>query len=340
LLFLQANKKTTMKIAVTGANGHVGYNLCKSLLDNGFQVRALTHKHTESISKLDLTLVKGDVLDKASLLDLMDGVEIVFHLAAQISITGDPSGSVFRNNAEGTRNMLIAAKDRNVKRFIHFSSIHAFQQDPQEKALDENRPLVGSEAFAYDRSKAEGERAVMEAASKGLDAVVLSPTAIIGPADPEPGLTGKAVLQLINRKIPALVPGGYNWIDVRDVVSTAISAIEKARPGQKYLVAGKWHSVQELSACVKKHSGVSTVQTVLPFWSAKVGLPFITAYSKLTGNEPLYTKESLEIIAKGSRFIDNSKSRSELGLNPRPLDETIKDLISWFNQNNYLNKKA
>jgi len=85
---------------------------------------------------------------------------------------------------------------------------------------------------------------------------------------------------------------------------------------------------------------VNTVQTVLPFWSAKVGLPFITAYSKLTGNEPLYTKESLEIIAKGSRFIDNSKSRSELGLNPRPLDETIKDLISWFNQNNYIIKKA
>ena len=236
-----------MKIAVTGANGHVGYNLCKSLLDKGFQVNALTHKHTEAISKLDLTLIKGDLLDKSSLLELMDGVDVVFHLAAQISITGDPSGSVYRNNAEGTRNMLSAAKDRNIKRFIHFSSIHAFCQDPQENALNESRPLVGTEAFAYDRSKADGERAVMEAARNGMEAIVLSPTAIIGPADPEPGLTGKAVLQLINHKIPALVPGGYNWIDVRDVVSTAISAIEKARPGQKYLVAGKWHSVQAVS---------------------------------------------------------------------------------------------
>ncbi len=327
-----------MKIAVTGANGHVGYNLCKSLLDKGFQVKALTHKHTNSIGKLNLSLVKGDVLDKTSLLELLDEVDVVFHLAAQISITGDPSGSVYRNNADGTKNMLSAARDRKIKRFIHFSSIHAFCQDPQEKSLDETRPLVGSEAFAYDRSKAEGEKAVMEAARNGMEAVVLSPTAIIGPADPEPGLTGKAVLQLLNHKIPALVPGGYNWIDVRDVVSTAISAIENARPGQKYLVAGKWHSLKELSAIVCRHSGVKTVQTVLPFWSAKIGLPFITMYSKLTGSEPLYTTESLEIVAKGSRFIDNSKSRKELGLEPRPLDETIHDLIEWFKTNNYLNK--
>lgn len=324
-----------MNIAVTGANGHVGYNLCRLLLGKGYRVKALAHKHTEAIGKLDLTLVRGDLADKSSLLELMDGVEVVFHLAAQISITGDPSGSVYRSNAEGTRNMLSAARDRNIKRFIHFSSIHAFQQDPQDRTLDETRPLVGSEAFAYDRSKAEGERAVMEAARNGMDAVVLSPTAIIGPADPEPGLTGKAVLQLMNRKIPALVPGGYNWIDVRDVAFAAFSAIEKARSGEKYLVAGTWHSVRELSEIIGRHSGVKTVQTVLPTWTARVGLPFITLYSKLTGNEPLYTSESLEILAQGNRLIDNTKAKKELGLDPRPLDQTIKDLIGWFRENNF-----
>ena len=85
-----------------------------------------------------------------------------------------------------------------------------------------------------------------------------------------------------------------------------------------------------------KHSGVKTVQTVLPFWSAKLGLPFITAYSKVSGSEPLYTKESLEIVAKSSRFIDNSKSRLELGLEPRPLDVTIADLLAWFKENHKL----
>jgi dihydroflavonol-4-reductase len=327
-----------MKIAVTGANGHVGYNLCKSLLDKGFQVNALAHQHTEPIQNLDLRIIRGDLLDKKSLTELMDETEVVFHLAAQISITGDPSGSVYRNNAEGTRNMISVAIDRKVRRFIHFSSIHAFCQDPQEKVLDESRPLVNKEAFAYDRSKADGERVVIEAARNGLDAVVLSPTAIIGPADPQPSLTGKAVLQLIHHKIPALVPGGYNWVDVRDIVETAIRAIEKARTGEKYLLGGKWHSLKELSGLVNTYSGEKTVQTELPFWSAKLGLPFITAFSRLTHTEPLYTKESLEIVAKGNRLIDNGKAKRELGLDPRPLSETIRDLIAWFYENKNLSK--
>jgi dihydroflavonol-4-reductase len=327
-----------MIIAVTGANGHVGYNLCKLLTEKGHKVKALAHKNTSSVSKLDVTLVKGDLADPSSLLELADGAEVLFHLAARISITGDPSGSVYRSNADGTRNMLKAAKETKVRRFIHFSSIHAFRQDPHDKPLDENRPLVGSEAFAYDRSKAEGERAVMESVSNGMDAVILSPTAIIGPADPEPGLTGKAVLQLVNRKIPALVPGGYNWIDVRDVALAAFSAIEKGRTGQKYLVAGTWHSVQELSGIIGKQSGVKTVSMVLPTWTAKVGLPFISMYSRISGNEPLYTSESLEILAQGNRLIDNTKARKELGLDPRPLDRTIGDLLCWFRENNYLTK--
>lgn len=327
-----------MKIAVTGANGHVGYNLCKSLISKGHQVSALVHKHAKPINSLEVRLVNGDVLDRKSLLELMEGAEIVFHLAAQISITGDPSGSVFRSNAEGTRNMISAARELKVRRVIHFSSIHAFNHSPQDKVLDETRPLVGAEAFAYDRSKAEGERAVMEAAHQGMDAIVLSPTAIIGPEDPEPSLTGKAVLQILGHQIPALVPGGYNWIDVRDVVSTAISAMDKGRPGEKYLVAGTWHSLKDLSGLIGKHSGVKTVSTVLPFWSAWLGLPFITAYSKMVKRLPLYTSESLDIVAKGSRLIDNTKARKELGLDPRPLDVTIRELIDWFKDNNYLNK--
>jgi dihydroflavonol-4-reductase len=335
---LHATKKNLMKIAVTGANGHVGYNLCKSLIDKGFTVKALAHKNTSAIAGLNLTLIKGDLLEKSTLMDLLDETEVVFHLAAKISITGDPSGSVYNSNAKGTMNMISAAKDRKVRRFIHFSSIHAFCQEPQGKTLDESRPLVGAEAFAYDRSKADGERAVMEAARNGLDAIVLSPTAIVGPADPEPSLTGKAVLQLLGHKIPALVPGGYNWIDVRDIVEASINAIEKGRKGEKYLLAGQWHSLKELSVLTGRNSGIKTVQTVLPFWSAKLGLPFITAFSRLTGTEPLYTSESLEIVAKGSRMISNVKARTELGLNPRPLNDTIRDLISWFKEIKYFNK--
>jgi dihydroflavonol-4-reductase len=325
-----------MVIAVTGANGHVGINLCKKLLEQGHQVKALTHHHNQGIKELPVVMIKGDLLDKPSLLPLLTGVDIVFHLAAKISITGDPDGMVARINTEGTMNMLSMAMECKVKRFIHFSSIHAFQQQPQSEPLDESRPLVVDEGFAYDRSKAAGERAVMEAAKAGFDALVLSPTAIIGPADPEPSLIGNAVIDIYNNKIPSLVPGGYDWVDVRDIVDAAISAIEHGRTGEKYLLAGKWLSLQDFSALIGSISGRKTVSAVLPIWVARVGLPFIQLYSKLSGTKPLYTSESLTIISEGNRMISNGKARKDLNFNPRPLAETIKDFLTWLKENNII----
>ncbi len=325
-----------MIIAVTGANGHVGVNLCKALLDQGHDVKAFTHNHTQGLKNIPVTIIQGDLLLKDSIRPLLDGTDIVFHLAARISITGDPDGMVTRVNSEGTKNMLEVALECGVKKFIHFSSIHAFQQHPASQPLDETRPLVTIDGFAYDRSKADGERAVMDAVSKGLDTMVLSPTAIIGPSDPEPSLIGKAVLDLFYNKIPSLVPGGYDWVDVRDVVSAAISSIEKGRTGEKYLLSGHWHSLKEFSGLIQQHSGRKTVKTVLPFWSARLGLPFITFYSKIARTQPLYTSESLTIISEGNRNISNLKARTELGFNPRSLSDTIKDMLVWYKKNNFI----
>lgn len=319
-----------MKIAVTGANGHVGSNLCKALLDKGYQVRALTHKHTKAIQDLPVELVQGDILNKDSIRILMQDVDYCFHLAAYISIKGDPNGMVFRVNAEGTRNIVEVAQEHKIKRFIHFSSIHAFEQHPADEPLDETRPLVGSQGFAYDVSKAEGERTVQQAAANGFDAVILCPTAIIGPDDPEPGLIGKALLELYHNQIPALVPGGYNWVDVRDVVNGAINAMTMGRTGQKYLLSGTWYSLLELSRIVARVTGAKTPQTVMPMWVAKVGLPIITLYSNIAGVEPLYTRESLQIISEGNRLISNEKSRRELNFTSRDLTETVKDAFTWF----------
>ena len=325
-----------MKIAVTGANGHVGVNLCKALLEQGHQVRALTHWHTKGLQDIPVTIIKGDVLDQESLKPLLKDIDVVFHLAARISITGDQDGMVSRINTEGTRNMLAIAAECKIKRFIHFSSIHAFKQQPQSQPLDETRPLVENEGFAYDRSKAAGERAVMEAVKNGFPALVLSPTAIIGPGDPEPSLTGNAVIDIYNHKIPSLVHGGYDWVDVRDIVAAAISAMHHGRIGEKYLLSGQWHSLQEFSGLIRIHSGRKTVNTILPMWIARLGLPFITLFSKLSGIKPLYTSESLTIITEGNRMISNAKARTELNFNPRPLTETIKDFLIWLKENGNL----
>jgi dihydroflavonol-4-reductase len=325
-----------MNIAVTGANGHVGINLCLALQGKGHFVRALSHKNDFGLKHINVESYKGDLLKRDSLRSFLVDIDVVVHLAAKISIKGDPDGSVKKINVEGTRNILEVARHSGIKRFIHFSSIHAFQQEPLDEVLDEMRPIVGSGGFAYDRSKAEGERMVLASAKDGFDAIVLCPTAIIGPVDYEPSLIGKAMLELYNHQVPALVPGGYNWVDVRDVVNGCIAAIENGRSGEKYLLSGQWRSLKDVTALITKYSGMKTTSLMMPFWVAQFGLPFITAYSKITGGEPLYTKESLHIIKNGNRHISNAKSRNELGFNPRDLEDTIKDLFIWFRENDSL----
>lgn len=326
-----------MIIAITGANGHVGVNLCKALLEQGHTVRALVHKNFQGLEKLKVEIFQGDMLDKESLRPLLDGAEIVFHLAAKISITGDSKGVVRSINTEGTRFMIDLAKEYGIRRFIHFSSIHAFQQVPHDRMLDETMPLVHDKAFAYDRSKADGERIVMSAAKDGLDAFVLSPTAIVGPIDQEPSLMGKALLQIYFHQIPALVPGGYNWVDVRDIVNAAIQSIDKGRTGEKYLLSGHWHSLHEVARMIEKHTGRMVVRTVMPFWLAWVGLPFITLYSRISARTPLYTRESLEIIIRCSKQISHEKASRELGFSPRSMDETVHDTMTWFENNGFIN---
>jgi dihydroflavonol-4-reductase len=328
-----------MIIAVTGANGHVGVNLCDTLTKQGHEVRALTHDHNSFLEGIPLRQFRGDLLDLESLRTFVDGADVVFHLAAKISIRGDRDGNVWKVNTDGPRNMVETAKAAGVKKFVHFSSIHAFQQYPSGQVLDEHRALVGETGFAYDRSKATGERIVKEASRDGLDAVIINPCAIIGPHDPKPSLTGKAVISLINHQIPALVPGGYNWVDVRDVVNGAISASQRGVKGEKYLLSGNWCSLPDLSSMLARLSGAKTPRKVMPFWLARLGLPFITSYSRIAGSEPLYTGESLTILNEGSRMISSDKARRELDYKTRSLETTLSDLIDWFREKGMLNKK-
>lgn len=326
-----------MVIAVTGANGHVGINLCQELIRHGHSVRALMHKHNEAIRHIPVEQIPGDILNRESLDPLVKGADVVFHLAAKISISGDNDNSVKAINILGTKNIVEASRANRVQKFIHFSSIHAFDHHPTDQHLDESRPLVTNSPFSYDMSKAEGERIVMQAANEGFNALVVCPTAIIGPADYEPSLIGKAIVDLYNRSIPALVPGGYNWVDVRDIVTACINAIDKGRPGEKYILSGTWRSLRDVSEIVANVSGGKTTSLVLPFWMAKLGLPFIQLYCKMSGTIPPYTRESLLILENGNKLIRNEKAMKELDFQPRALEKTINDLFQWFKLNNIVN---
>ncbi len=321
-----------MTAAVTGANGHIGNNLCRELLKQGYNVKVLIRNDSDALKGLDLELIKGDVTDKESLQKLIEGADVVFHLAAIISINRRQKHLLPAINIEGTRNISEICLENNVKRFIHFSSVHALNQYPLDKPLTEENPLAGNNTYAYDRSKAEAEKIILNACEKGLNAIILNPTSVIGVNDYKPSLLGQAVLKIANGKLPALIPGGFDWVDVRDVVQGSISVIKKGRAGERYLLSGHWRTMKDLSSEINKYTGRKN-PIKIPTFSAKIGLPFIRLYGKIKNEAPLYTNESLNILKYSNKNVSHSKAAEELDYTTHPFSETIKDTVEWFKKN-------
>ena len=319
-----------MTVVVTGASGHIGGNLVRTLLEQGRKVRAVIHKDTRALEDLDVERVTANVFDPASLRHAFSGAETVYHLAARISITGEDDQDVIRTNVGGVRNVLDACVATKIKRLVHFSSIHAYSSAPMLAPVDEGRHLA-LEPFnhAYDRSKAKGQQLVMQAAREGLSAVIVNPTGVIGPNDFRPSAMGQALLDILNRRLVALVDGGFNWVDVRDVVRGAMSAEVKGREGHSYILGGHWASVREIGKMVHESTGIKPPKFTSPLWLAQMFVPFAMEYARVTSSLPLYTYASLDAL-RANRNISCDKAKHELDYTARPITDTIRNTCHWY----------
>jgi dihydroflavonol-4-reductase len=322
-----------MKVAITGASGHIGNTLCKELLDRGYKIKALLHNDEDDLKKPGIELVKGNILDKGSLDKLCKEADVVFHLAARISIDNKDRKEIFEVNVQGTQNIIDACIKNDVKRLVHFSSIHTLSHKPYDEVLDETRPMIDKTHIAYEQSKTEGEKLVHKAIEKGLDAVIIVPTAIIGPYDFKPSLLGQALMKIYQNKLPMLVEGGYDWVDVRDVADGAINASTMGEKGERYILSGKFMELGKLSALIGQLTGQKTPGFTAPSILARIGLPFIKLYAYIMNEHPLYTGESLDILKSSNRNISNEKAGKTIGYKSRPLEETIVDTFEWYKQN-------
>ena len=325
-----------MKVGVTGASGHIGNCLVQELKKQGATIKVLVHDLCNVPVESDVEPIHGNLLDPESLFKLCEEVDVVFHLAAQIAIENISSELVYETNVTGTKNMIAAANKSGVKKFIHFSSIHAFQIGSPDQMLDESRSLVESNKIIYEFTKAEGEREVKKAVKEGLNAVILNPTAVIGPFDYRSSLLGRALIKIYQNKLPFLVSGGYNWVDVRDVVSASIKAIESGRKGENYILSGEYCSLQELSSMISKISGCR-IPVIVPVTLARLACPFFKGYSFFTNKQPLYTYQSLDILVNSPVNVSSAKAGRELEYVPRPIEQTLRDTFDWYRENNFIN---
>ena len=322
-----------MSIAlITGSSGHVGSNLIRELSKQDYKIRCIDFDGDyRAYEGFDVEVIKGDITNKDSLHSVFKNVDIVFHTAALINLDRRYKKQIRQVNVEGTRNVCKAAVKAGVKKLIHFSSVDAFYRFPIEEPLFESRSLIDDpNAVPYDLSKADGQKIVLEFCEKDLDASIIHPTSIVGPNDFKPGLPMQEMVNLANGKRKLLPNWGYNFVDVRDLCITAISAVKLGRTGQNYIVGGEYHLYSYIAELMKQQLGRTVLLATIPDFVSYLGLPYEYIKSLITRKPRVLTIDTLHTGKTGNKVVPSTLAREELGHNPRPLEETIYDMVSFF----------
>jgi nucleoside-diphosphate-sugar epimerase len=318
-------------VVVTGGRGHVGMNLVRSLLADGDSVTVVDVREPVTAKRLGATWTRADVRDARRMREAFDGADVVYHLASVISVVGTMRGLVESVNVDGTRCVASAALAAGVARLVNCSSVHAFDlaRSVGEPITETSPRSTDSRLPAYDRSKAAGEVELRRAVDRGLDAVSINPTGIVGPIDEEPSRMGAVLLALWRRRLPAVVTGGFDWVDVRDVVAALRTAAIRGRTGESYLIPGHRLSMRQLvdlaSACTGRACGPPTA----PAWAVGACAPIATRLARHTRSPLLPTREVLRTLATFP-VVDGGKARRELMHQPRPFEQTLSDLLRHF----------
>ena len=317
---------------ITGSSGHVGSNFIRELSKQDYKIRCIDfdgdHRAYEGY---DVEVIKGDITNKESWQPVFKNVDIVFHTAALINLDRRYEKQIRQVNVDGTRNVCEAAVKAGVKKLIHFSSVDAFYRFPIEEPLLESRSLIDDpNAVPYDLSKADGQKIVLEFCEKGLDASIIHPTSIVGPNDFKPGLPMQEMVNLANGKRKLLPNWGYNFVDVRDLCITAISAVKLGKTGQNYIVGGEYHLYSYIAELMKQQLGRTVLLATIPNFVSYLGLPYEYIKSLITGKPRVLTVDTLHTGKTGNKVVPSTLAREELGHNPRPLEETIYDMVSFF----------
>ena len=317
-------------IAVTGGTGHLGRNLIELLLQQGQKVIALKRKAEIPYEHDNLNWIQGDLNDQPALNSLVKQSAVMIHCASAISLGELDRDLVYNVNVTGTSNLINACSGRNIK-FIYISSSTSVEDPVDTDLFDENRPYRTDPRFYYALTKALAEQLLLKAVeAEQLDACIIRPTAIIGPADHIPSRFGQTILDLYKGCLPFITDGGYNMIDVRDLSQTIINSISMGKKGRVYLAGGEYISLKELAKMVAP----SKIPLSIPVDLLISLLPLIKVYDKLFKLKWPVTRESLITLKFSPKNIDSSRAIKDLGHQRRPIKQTLEDLIAWFNENN------
>ncbi|MBL8836363.1 MAG: NAD-dependent epimerase/dehydratase family protein [Alphaproteobacteria bacterium] len=329
-----------MTILVTGATGFVGSAVLRRVAAAGLRPRALVRRGADrrNLAGVDCDIVEGDLARPETLVAAVAGCEAVFHVAADYRIWVPDPATMDRINIGGTAALVAAATEAGVKRIVYTSSVATLKLSPDGLAVDEDSvAAIGDMTGLYKRSKFLAEAEVLRlVAERRAPAVIVQPSAPIGPRDIRPTPTGRTIVMAARGKMPAYVETGLNVVHVDDVAEGHWLAYQKGEVGRRYILGGDNLMLRDILAIIAAQTGRRGPLVRLP---ADLLLPAAwvaeRAAQLLGGREPMLTVDGLR-MSKKIMFFSSARAERELGYTHRAAELAIADAIAWFRSNGYL----
>lgn len=332
-----------MKCFVTGASGFIGANLVHELNARGHHVRTLLRANSDlrGLNGADFEPVRGDLSDSRILTKAMRGCDWCFHAAASYYLWMRDYASMYAANVDGTRNVIAAAVQAGCSRIVYTSTVGciglSLDGNGTVTPTDETTPVSEVQMTnPYKLSKWRAEVAALELAAKGAPVIIVNPSAPVGPRDLKPTPTGQIIVDFLNRRLPAYLDTGLNWVHVRDVAIGHILAAEKGCVGERYILGsdeGNWTMKQTLDF-LSEITGLPAPGLRMPYVIALATAHCNELLSRITGEAPRVPLAGVR-MGRYKMFYSSAKAIRELDLPQTPPRQALADAVEWFYTNGH-----
>lgn len=323
---------------VTGATGFLGSHVARVLADQGATLRLLVRptSNLKNLRGLNADTVTGDLRDAASLEKAIAGCDTVFHVAADYRLWVRDANEMYRSNVDGTRAILEAARKNGVRRVVYTSSVATVGFTSNGRPADEDCPVSLANMIGhYKRSKFMAEQVAMEAGRSGMYVVTVNPTTPVGEHDVKPTPTGRIVVDFLKKRFPAYVETGLNLVDVRECARGHVSALEKGKTGERYILGGEDLTLKQILDKLGQITGLPSPKVKLPYaiaFAAGVFGEMVTG--RMLHGDPRATIDTVR-MGKKKMFASSARAESELGWKLVPVDDALQRAVEWFRANGY-----
>jgi nucleoside-diphosphate-sugar epimerase len=324
-----------MKVFITGGSGFIGLRLTEKLILEKNEVKLLTRNPLSVNFKgeQNISIVKGDLSDKEMLASVMQGCEIVFHLAAYVKPWSKDPEIASDVNIKGTENVLEAAMESGVRRVVITSTAGIMGFSSDGKPVDESTYTDLKYYTQYERTKREAEKIAVQFSKKGLEVVIVNPTRVYGPGKLTKSNSVTRLIRLYMNGFWRFVPGDGksigNYVFIDDVVEGHLLAALKGKSGERYILGGSNLSFTELFSTIAISTGKKRKLFNLPYGFLKGLIAILTFFSGITGIPPILTNDWFDKYMKNS-VLSSDKAIKELGYRITPPEAGVSKTVEWL----------